>query len=409
MPRYDVHVEGARGTVVGDYATVFQVFAKAEPAVADSIRAPEFATLVDERTRGFVGREFVFDEVQRVLQGDESPSGYVVIRGEPGIGKTAIAAQLVKANGWVHHFNVAQQGIRSPRDFLRNVCAQLIARHGLDHTALAADAGEDSGFFSRLLKEASDRTKPVVIVVDALDEAEDTGLPPAANRLFLPKVLPEGVFMILTTREDHDYRLDVDRATDIWLRDDDPANQADVRCFVDRFVEEHGEAMAPRIAAWGLDGPAFAEQLTSLSEGNFMYLVYVLPDIEAGRLTPENAGDIGELPRGLRSYYQRHWREMRDADRQRFEDEQRPVLCMLAIAREPVTLAQVGAWTALEPSRVRGVVNEWRQFLNESAGGAFRVYHRSFADFLDAEEDLAYYHRRIADAALAKVPGLGLT
>jgi hypothetical protein len=409
VAQYDVHVEGARGTVVGDYATVFQVFAGAERGVADAIRSLEFATLLDERTRDFIGRDFVFAAVERVLRGDEGPSGYVVIRGEPGIGKTAIAAQLVKANGWVHHFNVAQQGIRSPRDFLRNVCAQLIARHELDHTALAADAGEDSGFLSRLLAEAAQRTKPIVIVVDALDEAEDTGLPPAANRLFLPKVLPEGVFMILTTREDHDYRLDVDRATDIWLRDDDPANQADVRRYVERFVEEHDDAMAPRIAAWRLDRAAFAEQLTALSEGNFMYLVYVLVDIERGRLTPENAGDIGELPRGLRSYYQRHWREMRDADRQRFEEEQRPVLCMLAIAREPVPPAQVGEWTGLEPSRVRGVLAEWRQFLNESPGGAYRLYHRSFADFLDAEEDLAYYHRQIADAALAKVPGLGLT
>ena len=31
-------------------------------------------------------------------------------------------------------------------------------------------------------------------------------------------------------------------------------------------------------------------------DANAAYLVYVLPDIEAGRLTPENAGDIGELP-----------------------------------------------------------------------------------------------------------------
>jgi hypothetical protein len=65
----------------------------------------------------------------------------------------------------------------------------------------------------------------------------------------------------------------------------------------------------------------------------------------------------------------------------------------------------------LDPSPIRQVVAEWREFLNEIANQsdmAYRIYHRSFAEFLDDEEDLRFYHRRIADAALAKVPGLVL-
>lgn len=43
---------------------------------------------------------------------------------------------------------------------------------------------------------------------------------------------------------------------------------------------------------------------------------------------------IGALPRGLKSYYQRHWRDMKDADPDRFSKVQRPVLCFLAISRD---------------------------------------------------------------------------
>src|SRR5207253_1763555 len=82
----------------------------------------------------------------------------------------------------VQVFNVAPLGIRSPQAFLANVCAQLIVRYGLDHSSLPPEATQDGGFLSRLLAEAAAETanRPIVVAVDALDEAEDVGLPPGA-------------------------------------------------------------------------------------------------------------------------------------------------------------------------------------------------------------------------------------
>jgi hypothetical protein len=242
------------------------------------------------------------------------------------------------------------------------------------------------------------------VVVDALDEVEDVGLPAAANRLLLPRTLPPGVFFVLTTREEDDYRLDADHEATIWIRDDDPGNRQDVERYVEAFLDRHGDAMATSLAAWGVGRAEFVANIASLSEGNFMYLVHVLPEIAAGRLAPDATGGIGTLPRGLKGYYQRHWRDMKDADPDRFSALQRPVLCFLAISREPVTLAQLTQWTLLEPGDVTQVVRAWRQFLNEDAG-TYRIYHRSFAEFLDEHENLRYYHDRIAQAALAKIPG----
>jgi hypothetical protein len=409
----EVEVSGGKGIVVGDYATVFQSFVDNQRPVSSFIREAQFRPLVDERTKDFIGREFVFDGVQQMLTGGEFTSGYLLIRGEPGIGKTAIAAMLVLRGSYVHHFNIAPENIRSPRQFLENVCAQLIMRYELDYQTLPPQAGDDSGFLSQLLAEAADRARqrgdlPVVVVVDALDEAEDTGLAPSANRLYLPRTLPAGVFFILTTREEADYRLDIDNEAEIWLRDDDPANEKDVARCIEVFMETHEQAMRERIQAWDLAPDAFVTEMTRLSEGNFMYLVHVLPEIAAGRLSRETVGGISGLPRGLTGYYKRHWRDMKDADPGRFSTVQRPVLCFLAISREPVTIPQLMEWTRLDPGEVKGVVNEWREFLNEDSGSqppVYRVYHRSFAEFLDVQENLRWYHSQIATIALSKIPG----
>jgi hypothetical protein len=409
----DVEVSGGKGVVVGDYAVVFQSFANSPPSIGTFVRDAQFRSLVDERTKNFVGRDFVFDSVERAVSGQDFPSGYVVIRGEPGIGKTAIAASLVIRKGYVHHFNIAPENIRSPAQFLENVCAQLIIRYDLDHAVLPPRVGEDPGFLSELLGESAARAGergelPVVVVVDALDEADDAGLGPDANRLFLPRVLPAGVFFVVTTREETDYRLDVDHATEIWIQDSDPKNIDDVARYVRAFVDSHSKEMNHRIHSWGVGQPEFIERIVEVSEGNFMYLVHVLPEIAAGTLAPGNVGEIDGLPRGLVGYYKRHWRDMKDADSRRFSGLQRPVLCFLAISREPVSVMQLCQWTSLEPGEVQDVVKEWREFLNEDAANRpplYRVYHRSFAEFLDDQENLRWYHDQIVTSALGKIPG----
>lgn len=409
----NVEVSGGKGVVVGDYATVFQYFGEDKRPVSSFIRSAQFSSLINERTKDFIGREFVFDGIGRVLAGQQFASGYVVIHGEPGIGKTAIAAMLVLRHSCVHHFNIAPENIRSPRQFLENVCAQLIVRYGLDYPTLPSNAGEDSGFLSQLLTEAADRARrngepPVVVVVDALDEAEDFGLAASANRLYLPHALPARVFFVLTTREEADYRLDVDHETGIWLRDDDPANEQDVARYIETFIGAHPQPMHEQIHAWGIEPAAFVTEMTRLSEGNFMYLVYVLPEIAAGRLSRQTVGGIGSLPRGLTGYYKRHWRDMKDADPSRFQTLQRPVLCFLATSREPVTIPQLMEWTNLEPGDIKNVIADWREFLNEDTDNQpprYRIYHHSFAEFLDAEESLRWYHSQIATSVLAKIPG----
>ena len=117
--------------------------------------------------------------------------------------------------------------------------------------------------------------------------------------------------------------------------------------------------------------------------------------------------DIHKLPLGLREYYQSHWRAMKDRDRVRFEKHQKPVICILATVREPVSVAQVAEWTKLSPMHVKEVIDEWREFLNMDNSGQreslYRIYHASFQDFLQVEVGLKHYDNMIAQTTLDKI------
>lgn len=410
---YNVELGHGLGVQVGDHGrqtNIFHLLANSAPGLSSFIRAKEFQTLVDERTRLFVGRDLTFRAISDALVDASFPSGYVLVRGEPGIGKTALIAELVKRWNCVHHFNVASQNIRSANDFLTNVCAQLIVRYELPYSELPPQRVSDSGFLTRLLREAAAKTPhPVIILVDALDEADCGGLPAGANCLFLPPSLPPGVFLIVTSREEYDQRLHVDREKAIYLRENDAENQRDVKAYITSVISASEDAMIRRIDEWNVSASDFIETLAVKSEGNFMYLVYVLSDIRDGIITKESVDSIRNLPRGLQSYYRGHWRLMKAQQPKRFEKLYEPVLCQLAVVREPVTVSQLVEWTRLPAPRISEVVTAWRQFLNEDSSpdgeATFRLYHASFQDFLRQEVGLARFHERIAETALNKIPG----
>ncbi len=388
---------------------IYNKFSEA-PALSSYIHTAKFKTLIDERTQNFVGRDFLFGAIAKLTSDSSFPSGYIIISGEPGIGKTAFISEYVKRTGYVHHFNLSLQNIRTARDFLSNFCAQLIVRFDLDHPTLPPEATKDSGFLSQLLDELSGKKKnrPIIILVDALDEADDMEIAPGANILYLPSSLPKGVYFVVTTRETHDYRLVVDQQKDIYIRDHDPQNLDDVRSYISNFIQENQERMESRIKGWDVPESEFVEIITEKSEGNFMYLVHVLRDILDEKLTIANIDDARNLPKGLQGYYQRHWRMMRAENEEQFDEYQEPIVCILATVREPVTIEHVQEWTKLSIRQIKDVINEWREFLNVDDSGKeilYRIYHASFQDFLKEEVGLVKYHERISITALRKIPG----
>lgn len=345
--------------------------------------------LIDEKTRGFVGRNFVFNQVRGFI--DDSSYGYCYVVAHPGVGKTSLAAQLVKTGRFVHHFNVRTANVSSPSTFLNNVCAQLVGAYHLPYDALPPQAAQDSAFLTELLAKSAEAVKgdKLVIVIDALDEADTTGMLPGTNPMYLPEFIPERCFFVITTRKDESgrpprLRVNCEQFL-VSINEHDDSNMNDIRAYIRRRATARG--IQSYMRSHGLDEGAFAEHLAEKSDGNFMYLHHVLPQIERGTLRDR---DLAELPLGLAQYYSDHLERMRGTDEQAWFQYKLPVIAALSLTRRPLTVSEVVALSGVDnAARVRDTLRDWGQFLdrvNAVRNGirqkAYRIYHASFQDFL---------------------------
>jgi hypothetical protein len=392
--RQDIGEAGEGAKVTGVELNVYPHFQAAPARLRRS-----FDALIADKIKGFVGRQFVFDALDNFL--DSHDSGYFIIRGVPGIGKSALMAKLVNDRGYIHHFNIAPQNIRTTRTFLENIVAQLIARYELKYDELPPNSTEDSGFLTQCLGEAAGNREnhPLVLTIDALDEADRLGMASAVNTLYLPPSLPKGVYIVLTTRPLDDMHLQVAEQQTLDLEADSEGNLQDITSYIEAYVQREG--MQARLARWGVSGEQFITGLRKKSQGNFMYLYYVLPAVEGGRFLE---GSLDELPDGLMAYYQRHWRQMREGNEDEFDSVYEPIVCILGVAQEPVTARQIADWTKLGQGQVKEAIRLWREFLEQELVDSehlYRIYHASFQDFLKEKVDLTRYDDMIADYYLA--------
>ncbi len=161
-------------------------------------------TIIEDRTQDFTGRKFVFEEIGSFLQTNRK--GYFVLEAEPGVGKSSILAKLVLLLKWgcVTHFNSRSDGIVDAKSFLENACLQLIDGFKLrdKYPQLPENATANGNFLGRLLGEVSATLggKKLIFVVDALDEVDLSLQSSGSNVLYLPDVLPDNVYFIVSKR-----------------------------------------------------------------------------------------------------------------------------------------------------------------------------------------------------------------
>ena len=365
-----------------------------------------FDAYMDGKLQYFVGRQFVFDALDDFIK--KNPSGYFIIRAAPGMGKSSLLSKLIRDRGYIHHFNISPQNIRSARAFLENVCAQLIARYNLPQKQLPSNAGDDSGFLMECISEAAKDSKnhPIVLAVDSLDEADRTGLAPGVNSLYLPPSLPRGVFVVLTTRPLDDMHLQVSPQKQFDIEATSEINSKDIEAYTSEFI-----ARQAKMREWleqrkdKISREQFIAGIRMKSQGNFMYLQHVLPPIAEGRFTFGKQDILAELPDGLKGYYQRHWREMQEGKKENFEEVYAKIVCILGVAQEPVTVDQIASWTKLTSFKIKESIGEWREFLIEEESKSskrLQIYHRSFQDFLKEQVDLTQFHDMISDYYLSR-------
>jgi hypothetical protein len=394
---------GREGSVVGGPVTVVEnlhgdvnqtVQVAAARPVQDFIRDFDLDTSYE-----FVGRGVIFKALDAFAA--HNPAGYFEIVADAGLGKTALAVEIARRRDAVAFLASTSSNAHRPEHFLEHVSASLIARHGLGYATLPARAGDDATFLGRILRESVQRTGggPVWVVVDGLDEADPPS--PGSNPLLLPSTLPAGVYIVVTRRTG---RLRTKPGTPVQrytVRRDDPLQIADIEAFVRDHVTRDSRIADALISS---DPPVspddFITRLVDASEGNFMYVSYVLADLaERGPETPPP--DLFNLPSGLEGYYDQFWDWMSSSLPQgwaEWEGLYQPVIDRLAVAREAVTADWLAAQVGRSANEVRvRVLEPWARVLSRGRRDDWRLVHRTFGEYLETKLDMRDAHRQVAD------------
>lgn len=347
----------------------------------------EFKPLIQEKTRIFCGRHFVFKAFNSFL-GKET-KGYFTIVGDAGMGKSAIAAKYVATRKSPCYFNVRAEGNNKPERFIESISQQLIKRYQLQNTH------KDN--LVTLLQKVSEilpKGKRLVIVVDALDEVDQKSR--EHNLLYLPKELPEQIYFLLTRRP---YTLENKQlivSPDVPMKELDlrniqyeKLNREDIQNYM-RLVlnkdSDYKDALWQWIQERQINEDEFIQQVANKSENNFMYLRYVLPAI-ARRFYDDLS--LQELPEGLQAYYQDHWRRM-EMD-QTSQKEKVIILFILVQSKTPPTCEMIAKIAKQDECDVEKVLNEWVEYLRKQENHGeicYSIYHTSFLEFLKGKKKL---------------------
>ncbi|WP_339734842.1 ATP-binding protein [uncultured Gimesia sp.] len=344
-----------------------------------------FEALIEDRT-AFVApesRKFVLDDISSFQE--QYDAGYYILEGDPGVGKSTIMSKYIRNNDCVRHFNVVSDGITEPKQFLRNVCTQILTGYSLGSAprSLPEDNHVDGSLLRRMLEEAAEKShERVLLVVDALDEVDTSSQDPYSNVLFLPQTLPNGVHVVVSTRRVKDLRLvsTCPRKT-LDLRNYPQENKNDAEGFIRHLLEdeEFETAFQTWISCKKISTQDAIEDLVEKSECNFMYLHYLLSDIA------HDPVNVAALPQGLIQYYHNHFRRMlaHQGDRPK-------VLFYLTVSKVAPTVKEISAWSKLNMLTIQQTLDEWQPFLrieiDAEKNKRYSIYHNSFREFLMSDD-----------------------
>jgi WD40 repeat protein len=374
----------------------------------------DFAALLNEKRADFCGREWLLDEIDAWRASRQER--VLLITGDPGVGKSALVAQLVFLNpgGQVLAYHCCQADTPEtlrPARFVRSVAAMLAgklpayaARLENEPTvqeALSLSRCEQdpaSAFEEGVLAQLEHLPAPAdgvrYLLIDALDEALSE---PAGGRTIVDLLasrtsrLPGWLRIVATTRKEPAV---LDRLRGLraqTLDAQDPRNRDDLARFLQRRLQSPN--LTALLTAASLSAAEAAEGLLNSSAGNFLYLKQVLTGLEQGSI---DFTSLDHLPPGLVGMYLRFFE--RHFPNANVYAGAREVLAVLVAAQEPLTREELAGAVRLGPGDSLGrVLRQLSSFLRElpSPTGAvcLTLYHKSLADWLtDASLEGSLHH-----------------
>jgi hypothetical protein len=381
----------------------------------------DFGPEIARFSAGFTGREWLNHELGLWL---DNPKGRAfVIIGEPGVGKSAIAAWLSQTRReqvlGIHFCTSRNTRTLNPFEFVACLVAQLCTqlggyaeavegRHPEVRRSTASDA------FRELIVEPTRGmpapAQPLLIIVDSLDEASaqegETVVDVLVNQA---EDLPAWLRIVATTRPEERILQRIRRLSPFELKAERPENLRDVTDYMHGRLRKRGLAvLSPSDAA------ATVHQLEELADGNFLYARMMLDAIEEGNLSP---ADLGRMTPGLGEFYSTGFNRA-FPDVEAYSRDYLPILKSLAVAVAPIPFVLLQGVTASPPETVNRRLLKLKPYLRtygQDNATEYALFHNSLRDWLVDQHAAGEYwcdadsgHACLAQSLLEELESTGL-
>ncbi|HEX3654481.1 MAG TPA: TIR domain-containing protein [Pirellulales bacterium] len=373
------------------------------------LRPLDFAAFLYRKRQDFTGREWLFDRID-AWRTSSAGERSLLIKGNMGVGKSAIVAQLIHRNpdGQVLAYHCCQwddDQSRMPGRFVQTIAGMIASKidayaHLLEHdpnlkdTLSEANCASDPqgawqhGVLEQLEKLPAPDGAPRYLLIDALDEAL---LLPAGATLSIVDLLatrldhlPGWLRVVATTRNHPDVvqRLKGLRAEELDAQASE--NLDDLRKYLAARLASPN--LAERLAQAGVRADRVLQQLLARSEGNFLYAHLALEAIERDQLDVRHVED---LPPGLTGLYENRFRK--EFPSPAAFAEPKLVLETMAAAQEPLDVGLLASATGLDPEeQLPAVLQRLATYLPKRPGLAghdvYTFHHKSLSDWLTSKD-----------------------
>jgi TIR domain/NACHT domain len=356
-------------------------------------------------SKGFCGRTWLFDAVEQWRQDAKRDSRLLWIVGDPGVGKSAFAGELVQTRSDVvigaHFVEWDQAHHRDVRRVVRSIAFQLATRLP-DYRKLllqlpeigSLDDNDAAGLFEYLLANPlrsviDGGRERYLVVIDALDEAGEGDRNPLVALLarHAPR-LPEWLAFVVTSRPEAAVTTSLQGLDPVIVDTRTNANLADLRDYVRSQLavqlREH------------LDADRRVEQIVEKSEGVFLYVERFCEDVRQHRLSLDHPE---QFPQGLGGIFHQ-WFQRQFPDLEEFRKHTRPALRAILAAREPLPLAVIQSLFDWQDEEVQDFVRTLGSLFHASKSNHHDVitpYHKALADWLADRPRAGPYHASVPE------------
>ena len=348
-------------------------------------------------------RKWFFHDFKEWL--DDETSRIMILTAGPGVGKSVLSAricELYEESGQLaacHFCDFRTSDYRDPHRILQSLASQMCDNvHGFRDKlteALSREHSRNSLYdtFRVLLNDplhALDRTEPMLIVVDALDESKT---PVKSELLDLISdqfsQLPKWIKIFISSRPELQVREKLQHLNPVEIRPDDDKHNLDLKQFIECYFTSINKSTI--------------ESLVSKCQGSFLYAYYLMKvEVNLGSNPNVNV----HISKGISGFYEKQFERLKK-DLQCYEQETgvsifKNFINVVAASKQPLPFRLLFACMDMssEQFEVRktivGIMSEILPVYDD----CLTVFHKSLWDWLklDGYEE----HAHAADVADGK-------